>query len=52
MVHESKMSYNYDKWGDNLTMALSISYPVARTFVEGNDTRYFERQLLDLQCSL
>ena len=46
-----KTSYNYDKWGDKLGNGFKY-YPVARTFVEVNDTTYFEQQLLDLQCSL
>ena len=43
-----KTSYNYDKWGDKL----GNGFPVARTFVEVNDTTYFEWQILNLQCSL
>lgn len=46
-----KISYNYDKWGDKIDNGFRY-YPVAREFVEVNDTTYFERQLQNLQCSL
>ena len=46
-----KISYNYDKWGDKIDNGFRY-YPVARNFVEVNDTTYFERQLQNLQCSL
>lgn len=46
-----KLSYNYDKWGDKNENGFRY-YPEQRQFVEVNDTTYFQRQLLDLQCSL
>ena len=46
-----KISYNYDKWEDKIDNGFRY-YPVAREFVEVNDTTYFKRQLQNLQCSL
>ena len=47
----------FHHWLLSIIVAISLQgvskvLPVARTFVEVNDTTYFERQLLDLQCSL
>ena len=43
--------YNYDKWGNKNDIGFSF-YPSQRKFVEVNDATYFDRQLLEFQCSL
>ncbi len=45
------LSYNYDKWGNKRARGFAY-YSEQREFVEVNDTTYFDRQLLELQCSL
>ena len=46
-----RVSYNYDKFGDKIENGFRF-YPEQRQFVEVNDVTYFQRQLLDHQCSL
>ena len=43
--------YNYDKWGNKHDIGFSW-YPSPRKYVEVNDTTYFDRKLLEFQCSL
>ena len=45
------LTYNYNKWGDKSKISF-VYYDEPADYVEVNDTTYFVRSLLDLQCSL
>ncbi len=46
-----KLSYNYANFGNKRELGFRL-YPNRRKYVEASDTVYFERSVLNLQCSL
>lgn len=46
-----RLYYNYDKWGNKRNCGF-LFYSSMRELVEVNDATYFQRQLLEFQCSL
>ena len=45
------LSYNYSMWGRKRSTGFKY-YPLQREYVEVSDTVFYQRRLLELQCSL